>query len=54
MRHYFASYAATLMPESDAMALGGWKSDAIFKQVYRESMKDSRKKSAEKLNRKLF
>ena len=54
LRHYFASYASRLIPEADAMALGGWKSDYVFKQVYRESMKDSRKKSAEKLNRKLF
>lgn len=48
LRHYFASYASTIMPESDAMALGGWKSDYIFKKVYRESMKDKRKESAEK------
>lgn len=54
LRHYFASYAATIMPESDAMALGGWRSDHIFKRVYRESMEDSRKKSAELFNKKLF
>ena len=54
LRHYFASYASRIMPESDAMALGGWKSDFVFKQVYRESMKDKRKKSAEKLNKSLF
>ena len=48
LRHYFASYASTIMPEADAMALGGWKSDYVFKQVYRESMKDKRKASAEK------
>jgi len=47
LRHYFASYASTMMPESDAMALGGWKSDYVFKQVYRESMKEQRKSSAE-------
>ena len=54
LRHYFASYASTVMPEADAMALGGWKSDYVFKQVYRESMKDGRKKSAEQLNKGLF
>lgn len=48
LRHYFASYASTIMPEADAMALGGWKSDYVFKQVYRESMKDKRKESASK------
>ena len=50
LRHYFASYASTIMPEADAMALGGWKSDHVFKQVYRESMKDKRKVSADKFN----
>lgn len=54
LRHYFASYASTVMPEADAMALGGWKSDTIFKQVYRESMKESRKKSADTFNEHLF
>lgn len=48
LRHYFASYASTIMPEQDAMALGGWKSDFVFKQIYRESMKEKRKSSAEK------
>lgn len=48
LRHYFASYASTIMPEADAMALGGWKSDYVFKQIYRESMKEKRKESAKK------
>jgi hypothetical protein len=42
------------MSEADAMFLGGWKSDYVFKQVYRESMKDKRKESANKLNNELF
>ena len=50
LRHYFASYASTIMPEADVMALGGWKSDYVFKQIYRESMKDKRKASAELFN----
>ena len=54
LRHYFASYAATIMPEADAMALGGWKSDHIFKRIYRESMEDSRRKSADLFNQNLF
>ena len=54
LRHYFASYASTIMPESDAMALGGWKSDFVFKQIYRESMKDKRKASAELFNNSIF
>ena len=54
LRHFFASYAATVMPESDAMALGGWKSDYIFKRIYRESLKEKRKESAQKLISGLF
>ena len=54
LRHYFASYASTIMPESDAMALGGWKSDYVFKQVYRESMKEKRKESAQKYIDNMF
>ena len=54
LRHYFASYASTIMPEADAMALGGWKSDHIFKRIYRESMKDKRKNSALKFNDGMF
>ena len=54
LRHYFASYASTIMPESDAMALGGWRSDFIFKQVYRESMAEKRKSSAEKYLQDMF
>lgn len=54
LRHYFASYASNIMSEADAMALGGWKSDYVFKQIYRESMSDSRKSAAKKLNDALF
>ncbi len=49
LRHYFASYSSTIMSEADAMALGGWKSDYVFKQVYRESMEKNRKESAKKM-----
>lgn len=54
LRHYFASYAATIMPEADAMALGGWRSDYVFKQIYRDSMKDKRKASAERFLKDVF
>lgn len=54
LRHFFASYAATIMSEADAMALGGWESPHIFKRIYRESMNDVRKKSATKFNDGLF
>lgn len=46
LRHYFASYASTLgIPEADIMAMGGWKSDHVFKSIYRDSMQESRKRS---------
>lgn len=54
LRHYFASYASTFMPEADVMALGGWKSDHVFKQIYRESMNEERKKSAKTYINKMF
>ena len=50
LRHYFASYASTLgIPEADIMAMGGWKSDHVFKSIYRDSMEESRKKSMKKI-----
>ena len=48
-RHYFASYASNIAPEADVMAMGGWKSDHIFKTCYRESMEESRKKAMKKI-----
>lgn len=54
LRHFYASYASTVMPEQDVMALGGWKSDHVFKQIYRESMKEKRKTSAEIFNTSIF
>ena len=49
LRHYFASYASTLAPEADVMAMGGWKSDHIFKHIYRESMEESRLNSMDRI-----
>lgn len=61
LRHYFASYASRLktddnepIPEQDIMYLGGWESDFVFKQIYRESMEDSVKKSADTIIKNLF
>lgn len=54
LRHYFATYASSIMSEQDAMALGGWRSDHIFKRIYRDSMEDSRKKSSELFTQKMF
>lgn len=55
LRHYFASYAHAMgIPDADIMVMGGWKSDYVFKQIYRESMKEKRKESAKKFNAALF
>lgn len=55
LRHYFASYASTLgLPEQDIMDLGGWESDFVFKRIYRETMSDSLKKSAQTIMDKMF
>lgn len=54
LRHFFASYASTVMTEAEAMALGGWKSDYVFKQIYRDSFEKKRKESASQFNKKIF
>lgn len=55
LRHYFASYASTLgIPEADIMAMGGWKSDHIFKSIYRDSMEESRRESMRKISDNIF
>lgn len=54
LRHFFASYSSTIMSEAEAMSLGGWKSDFVFKNIYRGTFEDKKKESAEKLNNALF
>lgn len=50
LRSYFASYASTMnIPEADIMKMGGWKSDFVFKRIYRESMAESYNESAVKI-----
>ena len=50
MRHYFAStLSAHNVPEADILALGGWKTDNVMKNIYRHSMlgkKESKKRKA--------
>ena len=53
-RHYFASFASTFASEADVMAMGGWKSDHIFKSIYRESMEQARKESMKKISDNIF
>ena len=51
LRSYFASYAHSLgIPDADIMALGGWKTDAIMKKVYRKSIEESKKRSMSKIS----
>ena len=55
LRHYFASYASSLgIPEADIMAMGGWKSDFVFKSCYRDSMDESRMVSMNKIGENIF
>lgn len=54
LRHFFASYASTIMSESEAMALGGWASPEIFKKVYREAFEKNKKNAANHFNQSLF
>jgi len=55
LRHYFASYASTLgIPEADIMAMGGWKSDHVFKSIYRDSLEESRRKSMDMIGEKIL
>lgn len=52
LRSYFASYASTIanIPEADIMKMGGWKSDFVFKRIYRESLDESYKESAKRIS----
>jgi hypothetical protein len=46
--------ASLLAPEQDVMSLGGWESDFIFKKIYRETMPESVKQSADKILKNIF
>lgn len=55
LRSYFASYAHTLgIPDKDIQYLGGWKTDAVMKNIYRKSMKESVDVSAQKIIQNIF
>ena len=54
LRHYFATMASLLAPEQDVMSLGGWRSDFVFKRIYRETISDSVKQSAKKIIKNIF
>ena len=51
LRHYWVSIAHALgMPEQYILDNGGWKTAHVMKRVYRDSLRDVKKKEAEKLN----
>ena len=55
LRSYFASYASTLnIPEADIMKMGGWKSDFVFKRIYRESMVESYNENSVKISESIL
>ena len=51
LRHYYASFQHAIgVRDQYIMESGGWKSDAILKSVYRNTLGDERKKSDELIN----
>lgn len=55
LRSYFASYASALdIPEADIMKMGGWKSDFVFKRIYRESTVESYSESSVKISESIL
>lgn len=51
LRHYWVSIAHALgMPEQYILDNGGWKTAHVMKRVYRNSLRDIKKKEAEKMN----
>lgn len=51
LRHYYASFQHAIeVPDQYIMESGGWKSDAILKSVYRNTLGDMRKKYDERIN----
>lgn len=55
LRHYFASYAHSIgIPDADILAIGGWKTEHVMKDIYRESMEKSRAESSKKLLESIY
>ena len=55
LRSYFASYAHSLgIPDVDIMSIGGWKTDSVMKSVYRKSLEESKRKSMDKITKRLL
>lgn len=58
LRHYFASKMITITDSKTVQALGGWKTDAVMKNVYAHSMKEEQERAKREavncLNRSIF
>jgi len=55
LRSYFASYAHSLgIPDADIMSIGGWKTDAVMKRIYRKSIEESKQESMTKISSNLL
>ena len=51
LRHYSASIMHAIgIPDQYIMARGGWKTDRVLKQVYRNVISDEQKKFTDKIN----
>lgn len=54
LRHFFASYLhALLVPDQYIIKAGGWRSDFMLKNIYRNTLEDVEKETAERVNQKL-
>ena len=55
LRSYFASYAHSIgISEADILSMGGWSTPHVMRSVYRKSMDESLRKSAELLNNSII
>lgn len=51
LRHYYASVLHAIgVPDQYIMKFGGWKSDSVLKSVYRGTLDDFERRSAEQIN----
>lgn len=47
MRHYFASKMSAMgTPDADILDIGGWETDHVMKELYRESLQNEKQKRA--------
>lgn len=57
-RHYFATEMAALADEETVMAMGGWKTDYVMKNIYRHTQQErlmkAQKKSVKKLSKNVW